>query len=159
MAKSSQSKSVSNKKHVLKQILTEACVIYTIVVLLLCGILLFMAENGTLAPASFLFVLPFAVCIAVANALRQRTGLSALLKFILHFVLTVGGFYFFLYLPAFSGTPDSVSIVVLFVFAVFYLIVYGLVRLFTHRWERQIRLESDYKSQFSAASDERYREK
>ena len=134
----------------IKILLSSSCVTYSVIVMLLCVILLFTGNaSGVVSPLNFLLVFPFSICFSIANYVDRNTKLSTLLKTVIHFVLTVGGFFCFLYLPAFSGNSDSNSIVVFAVFAICYLIVYGVILLFRKRWSKEVHLDGAYTSQFS----------
>lgn len=136
----------------LRSILIGAACTYTVIVLFLCFILTGIADgtSGVIAPMNFLFVFPFSLCFSVANYLHRGLKLGGFAKFILHFLLTVGGFFFFLYLPAFSGKDSSSSFLVLLVIAILYLTVYGVMLLFRKRWNREFRDKDNYTPQFSA---------
>lgn len=140
----------SPNKSPMKSILRATCTVYTVIVLSLCVILLFASENlaRAVSPVNFLLILPFSFVFSAANYVDGHSKLHQFPKSLIHFVLTVGGFFCFLYLPAFSGASESNSLVVFAVFTVLYLIVYGLVLLFRFRLKRELHLESDYEPQF-----------
>ena len=139
---------------VLRRILSKACISYTVIALLICFILTGIADKVAISSISFLLIFPFSVCFAAANELLRTERLNGLLKFVFHAVLTIGGFFCFLYLPAFSGNGGASSLVVLAVFALLYFAVYGAIALFRSRWKKQLRMEADYKPQFSKAEED-----
>ena len=151
---------MSSPKHSpVKAILRATCAAYTVIVLFLCLVLLFTSDNAdrTVSPLNFLLVLPFSLVFSVANYVDRETKLHPLPKSLLHFLLTVGGFFCFLYLPAFPNQGESSSLVVFGVFTLLYLIVYGLVLLFRFRLRKELRLESDYTPQFQGEEGSRNR--
>lgn len=137
---------------VLLAVFRKACVCYTVILLFLCLILTAVSEGtaAAVSPLNFLLVFPFAVCFASANYIDKKTRLSGFIKFLLHFILTVGGFFFFLLLPISYGNSESNSFLLLCFFAVCYLIVYGTILLFRKRWKKEFESEKTYTSQFSA---------
>lgn len=141
-----------------QKIMTDSCIVYAVIVIVLCVLLLFVSEGASRAvsPLNFLLVFPFSVLFSSANYIGKSTRLSSILRFIIHAVFTVGGFFVFLYLPAFSGSSESSSLVVFIVFLALYLIVYGTVILFRRRWKKELSAESDYTPQF-ASRDEKDR--
>ena len=143
------------RKSVLKKLLTDTAIIYTVIVVFLCILLIFLSEGASraISPLNFLLVLPFSLFFASANYIEKHTRLNAFLKFVIHAVFTVGGFFCFLYLPAFSDNSQSGSFVVFIVFAALYLAVYGVIQLFRRRWRKELSAESAYKPQFKHGDD------
>ncbi|MBR2907288.1 MAG: hypothetical protein IKC26_04515 [Clostridia bacterium] len=136
----------------LRSILIGAACTYTAIVLFLCFILTGISDNasGVVSPLNFLLVFPFSLCFSVANFLHRSPKLGGFVKFVLHLLFTVGGFFCFLYLPAFSGKSTSSSFIVLIVVAVLYLISYGTVLLFRKRWKREFHKEKEYTPLFAS---------
>ena len=134
----------------IKQILVTSAVIYTLSVLLISFILTGLSGDQAIDPIRFLLIFPFSLSLAIGNHLYKFCKRSAFFAFLYHFLFTVGGFYLFLYLPAYREASSSSSFLVLLFFAVIYLVVYGVCALFRNRWKKQVRLESDYQPQFSS---------
>lgn len=145
------SKSTS-KSQVIKRIFRSSCIIYTVIALFLCLILMMISEDlsKAISPKNFLLIFPFSVCLATANLLDKSSRLAQFYKSLLHAGITLGGFFLFLYLPAFRGTSDSNFFVVLLVFVVCYALIYGLTLLFRYRIRKEFGEETEYKPQFSA---------
>ena len=145
-----------SSSHPLRMILKHACVCYTVTALVLCTVLLliFGGSSGTISPLSFLLIFPFSVCYAVAAFLYKKTALPLAAKVILHFLFTVGGFFFFVFLPARSANRESGSVAILITFIIGYLIIFGLTALFTRRWKKETDCEEDYTPQFSTKNKE-----
>ena len=133
-----------------KHIFVSSAVIFTMVVLLLGFILAGTSGDLSIDPIRFLLIYPFALSLATGNHLHKAKKKSPLLSFLFHFLFTVGGFFLFLYLPAYKGASSSSSFLVLLLFAVIDLAVYGIYAIFRNRWKKQVRLESDYQPQFSS---------
>ena len=142
--------SKSKPTSTIKKIFVDASIIYTAVVLFVCLVLTGMTENPpSVSPLNFLFIFPFSLCFSLANYLHHSDRIGAAFKFILHFLLTVGGFFCFLYLPAFPNGKTASSVLVLFIVIVVYLFVYGIVLLLSRRWKREFQSEASYTPQFS----------
>jgi hypothetical protein len=84
------------------------------------------------------------------NHLHKAKEKSPFLSFLFNFIFTVGGFFLFLYLPAYKDASSSSSFLLLLLFVAVYLVIYGIDALFRSRWKKQVRLESDYQPQFSS---------
>lgn len=142
----SDSKKIHNA---VRKILRNTCICYTVLVLALCFILLWGA-SAPIYPSSFLLMFPFALCFCIASQAHQSKRIPSLLKFVIHFVLTVGGFFCFMYLPAFSDSSESMSMVVFTVFVLCYLVTYGLIMLFRKRWKKEFGPEPEYTPLYSS---------
>ena len=150
--------SVPSRNSALKRIFASACVTYSAIVVFLCLLLLVVSESlsRAVSPLNFLLIFPFSFLFSVANYIDRTAKISAFVKFLIHAVCTVGGFFCFLYLPAFGSRSESSSFVVFIAFLLLYLLVYGTVLLFRRRWKKEISAETEYKPQFQkGASDER----
>ena len=150
--------SVPTRNLALKKIFASACITYSVIVVFLCLLLLVVSESlsRAVSPLNFLLVFPFSFFFSAANYIDRTTKLSAFVKFLIHAVCTVGGFFCFLYLPAFGGRSESSSFVVFIAFLLLYLLVYGTVLLFRRRWKKEISAEAEYKPMFQKGdSDDR----
>lgn len=143
----------SKTTYSIKKILINTAITYTTVVLFVCFVLTGVTENSAnISPLNFLYIFPFSLCFSFANYLHRSERIGIAVKFVLHFFLTIGGFFFFLYLPAFKNGKRSSSILVLFIITIVYLLVYGIVLLLSKRWKREFHPEGSYTPQFSAKS-------
>lgn len=136
-----------------KQIFVSSAVLFTVAVLLLGFILAGTSGDLSIDPIRFLLIYPFALSLATGNHLHEAKKHSPFLAFLFNFIFTVGGFFLFLYLPAYKGASSSSSFLILLLFTLIYLVIYGIDALFRSRWKKQIRLESDYQPQFSKQKD------
>lgn len=137
-----------------KQIFVSSAVLFTVAVLLLGFILAGTSGDLSIDPIRFLLIYPFALSLATGNHLHKAKKHSPFLAFLFHFLFTVGGFFLFLYLPAYKGASSSSSFLILLLFTLIYLVIYGIYALFRSRWKKQVRLESDYQPQFSSEKGE-----
>ena len=138
-----------------QKILTGGAVIYTLFVLLLAFL-----QGQAVASGSLRFLLLFSLCFSCANYIQIHTKISGFLKFIIHFLLTVGGLFLFVILPTPNeGSSSSRYFVVLCFFTVLYLLVYGSIVFFRSRWKKEIRQEEAYAPQFAAKDNTVHTEK
>lgn len=132
-----------------KHIALGTCVYYTAATFFL--LFVFFALNidlsGGMQTVALIAILPFAFCFSLANCIYRHTALAASLRFVLHYILTVGGAFLFLFLPNRDPQQKSSSALLLFlVFTVIYLIVMVTVLVIAGRIKRVKRDEGNYHS-------------
>ena len=136
-----------------KFLLTCTCVYYTASIVLLClAQLLFSQGEGALGQvnlsgARLLWLLPFALTLTLARVLRSLPSLPGGLKFPLHMVTTLLGFFLFAYLPARKGTVQN-PVVFFSLLLVVYLLIALIWYLFHRRYHDQKDRETPYHSQY-----------
>lgn len=140
-------KSESNARRYLKKIALHSCVYYTAVtffVLFLYVLLMRDLSRGLQAFALIMF-LPFSICFASANIIYRETPLSKWARVTLHYLLTVGGAYVFLYLPNKDPQQSGAAALVLFlIFTLIYVIIMSIVLGVSSRIHRVKRDEEKY---------------
>ena len=102
--------------------------VYTMTALLL--ILLNLMIAGTLSDTvidtgAFLWVLAFALCFAIANAVQHVPSMPRWGGILLHFTLVTTGAFLFLYLPNNRGTTGSGKLMMVCILVVLYWIGMG----------------------------------
>ena len=136
-----------NTKEFFKRIALGSCVYYTAVtflVLFIYFILNFDLADGMQALA-LIAILPFAVCFASANTIYRHTSLAKWLRVMIHYMLTVGGAFLFLYLPNKDPQQSGKQGLILYlVFTLLYAIVMGIVLAVSGRIHRVTRDEGKY---------------
>ena len=98
-------------------------------------------------PVILLAILPFAFFFAVANTIYRYTEIKFGYKALIHYILTVGGTFLFLYLP--NKDPQqrgSVMLVLFLIFTVAYFLIMGTIWTIKARIKRVSRDESKYHS-------------
>ena len=133
-------------KKVFGKIALMSCVYYTasvFLILLLSAIVSRDLSHGV-KPVSLILILPFAVLFAAANYLYRHAAFGKFWRLLLHFILTVGGAFCFLYLP--NRGDGGRGGVLLLVLTVLYAVIMGTVLLIGARVRRVTRDESDYQS-------------
>ena len=136
-----------NTKQILKKIALGSCVYYTAVtffVLFLYFVLNFDLADGMQALA-LIAILPFSIFFASANTLYRHATLAKWLRVLLHYVLTVGGAFVFLYLPNKDPQQTGKQALILFlVFTVLYALIMGTILVISGRIHRVKRDEGKY---------------
>ena len=133
------------EKNIWAQIGLNACVYYTVtVLLLLCLFSLFGVNTEGVQPIKLLAILPFSLLFSAANALYRKAGFSKGGRVLLHFLMTVGGAFVFLYMP--NRQPETNPWLMLLIMVVLYWIVMGTILTIGARIERVKRDSSQYQS-------------
>ena len=138
-----------NAKDYTKQIALGACVYYTAATFLL--LFIYFALNvdlsGGMQAIALICILPFAVCFSAANTIYRHTALDRWLRVVIHYMLTVGGAFFFLYLPNKDPQQKSSTALLLFVvLSILYVLIMGTVLVVNSRIHRVKRDEAKYNS-------------
>ena len=95
-------------KQFAKSAISKTTAYFTIAVLLFSIVMLFSLpgeETLSLDPYRIICLLPFCLCLAIANTTLNCTKIESVTRWIVHFVLTVLGAFLFLILPA--DLPES----------------------------------------------------
>ena len=138
-----------------KRFVAGACLRYT---LLTVGVLvvhaLFTAlESGTnpyIDPSLLWLLIPFALCLTAAAAIRRADKLSRAVRYTLHPLLSLGSFYLCLYLPyQIDAKPRAATtFVILLCAAAVYAAIVGVMALITHRRRQKTLDKTPYVSRF-----------
>ncbi len=118
---------------VAKRVITQTCVIFTLLVLLVFVI-------GSAVPAfgnaidlkNILVILFFAFLFAAANLLLSLERIPVILRILLHFAATAIGFYVVFILIAAKATAPSAVFVMLGFYTLLYALLMGLYQLLFH---------------------------
>ena len=124
------------KLQLLKDLLTSACVRFTVfaVCLMILRILVSGGSaDGSINMVSFLLLFPCGLCTAAASLLR-RTKLSPALFRLLHFLITWMSVFLFLWLPAGRADSPARNLVALAVIAAVYWFCILIARLTVMRF-------------------------
>ncbi len=136
-------------------LLRRTCMLYTAIALFVLLIQLIISGNRQgVSALNFLLLIPFAACIALAGLLRTSDKLPMWGKLLSHPLLTLGGFYLCVYLPArihWRPTPSMTLVI-----PILSTVVYGAsvtVILLVSRRKRQKTVDATpYESQFKSRS-------
>lgn len=138
-----------SSKEYFKKIALGSCVYYTSATFFI--LFLYFALNrdltGGMQTLALIAILPFAVCFSSANVIYCQTSLDKWLRVVLHYVLTVGGAFLFLYLPNKDPQQSGSQAFLLFlVFSLIYTIVMAIILTVSGRIRRVTRDEGKYHS-------------
>jgi threonine/homoserine/homoserine lactone efflux protein len=98
-------------------------------------------------PLALMAILPFAIAFSSANTLYRHSTFPKWLRFFIHYALTVGGAFLFLYLPNKDPQQKASAAFILFlVFTVIYLVIMITVLVISARIHRVKRDEGKYHS-------------
>ena len=138
-----------NSKDYAKKIALGTCVYYTAATFLILFLYFAMNVDTTLGvqPVILLAILPFAFFFTVANTIYRHTEIQFGWKILIHYALTVGGAFLFLYLP--NKDPQQRGAVMLILFLLFtlvYFLIMGTIWTIKARIKRVNRDEAKYHS-------------
>ena len=138
-----------NLKSIIKKILTNACVYFSIITAIYAVVVMIVYVDDTSVLLDASRVLLFFVAsllFACANGIFGLAKLPSPAKLLIHYLLSLFAFYSCMMLPI---SPDpSVLLVGLSLFSVFYFILAALIALFTSRYKARENKTTEYKSQF-----------
>ena len=140
------------KKNHFKKIMLDTCIYYTAVTFFV--LFLYFLINADLSrgvhPVSLILFLPFSFCFAAANYYFKHARSGTALKVFLHYTLTLGGTWLFLFLPNKAKGQSASGAFILFVaLSVLYAIVMTVILVIRSRYNRVTRDESDYVSVYN----------
>ena len=136
-------------KDLAKHIALWSCVYYTAATffILFLYFLLNADLSGGLKAVALIAILPFSVCFSAANTVYRRTKLTLVPRVMIHYLLTVGGAFIFLYLPNKDPQQSASTAFILFlIFTFLYALVMGVILYVGHRIHRVQRDEANYHS-------------
>ena len=130
-------------------ILRVACVYYTVTTFILIFLFWLVSNDITRAmhPIALMLVLPFAICFATANTLWKRATFKGFLAVLVHYALTIGGIWLFLFLPNKNTDSQASGALILFlVMTLIYALIMGGVVYMRRRIGHMTRETSEYTS-------------
>ena len=133
-----------------KQIALYACVYFTVTTFLISSIY-WVLNTGNITSGfnlvALLLVFPFSCLFSAANWIYRHTDMQKWVRVFIHYTLTVGGAFIFLFLPNKAPTQKaSASLLLFLVFTVLYAIIMGIVLGISARIHRVKREASQYRS-------------
>lgn len=141
-------KGIKNMKQFTKSVFSKATAYFTIAVLIFSALTLLSfsdAESISLDPFRIICILPFCICLAIANTTLKYNKIEAVTRWLVHSVLTILGAFIFLILPA--ELPESSGNFMGFILILFaYIIGVLLYALFSKRIKSTIKEDAKLKS-------------
>ena len=134
----------------IKKYLCVACVCFTIItaVYMLIMTLIYLGDDSVPveAPHVVLFFV-FSVLFALANAILSIKTIHAAVRYFLHYIICVFGFYSCIMLPV--SPTNAAALIMSFLFTFFYVIVMVIIAVFKSRLKRNRETTVTYTKQFS----------
>jgi hypothetical protein len=136
-----------NAKDYAKKIALGTCIYYTAATFLILFLYFVLNVDTTLGvqPVILIAILPFAFFFAVANTIYRHTELEIGWRILIHYTLSVGGAFLFLYLPNKDPAQSSAAALLLFlIFTLIYFLIMGTIWTIRARIKRVKRDEAKY---------------
>ena len=129
------------KKNILfgaKRVITQTCVIFTLLVLLVFVIGSAVPDFGNAIDLkNILVILFFAFLFAAANRLLALERMSVILRILLHYAATAIGFYIVFILIAAKASAPSAIFVMLAFYTLLYALLMGIYQVFFHTLKKK----------------------
>lgn len=138
-----------NIKTVLKKLLTDSSVYFTLIAALYSLLMLIVnvAEEEVLLSAErLLLMFIFSVLAAMAQALRRLTVLHGAIRLLLHYGILAMAFYLCFLLPA--SMRAAQVLIGLFAFTILYAVVMGVIAIFRARFRANAEQEEAYTNRY-----------
>ncbi len=136
-----------NAKDYAKKIALGTCIYYTAATFLILFLYFILNVDTTLGvqPVILIAILPFAFFFAVANTIYRHTELEIGWRALIHYALTVGGAFLFLYLPNKDpGQKTAAALLLFLIFTIVYFLIMGTIWTIQSRIKRVKRDEAKY---------------
>ncbi len=136
-----------NAKDYAKKIALGTCIYYTAVTFLILFLYFALNVDTTMGvqPVILIAILPFAFFFSVANVIYRHTEKKIGWRALIHYTLTVGGAFLFLYLPNKDPHQKASVALLMFVLAtVIYFLIMGTIWVLQARIKRVKRDEAKY---------------
>lgn len=141
-----------NIKRTIKKILTDACVLFSLITAAYALIvwLMYVNQDDVLVDAGrVLLFFVFSLLVSGANGFYRLHSLAGALRLTVHFLVCTLAFYLCFLLPL--SMPDSSVLVGIVLFILAYFLVMGIVAGFSSRFRKNREAAEEYKSQYTKA--------
>ena len=126
----------------IKSWLSKSCVCFTVITLFMLLSALTESKGEQIVHiAQVLRTFPCSLCMGFAFVLLKRQSIARWVRILLHYLLCVGSFFCFLYLPVSLSGQAIAGLVMLVLFSAIYWILFGLTVLVVSR--ARILMEQD----------------
>ena len=136
-----------------KKLLNSACIIFTVItaayMLILQIINITDSDAGIEASRVLLFFI-FSLLLSTANVILSTNKIHAALRYIIHYVISIFGFWTCFCLP--NKMNFSRTLVGIVIFSIAYIIVMSVIGIFSRRFKKAQKPERKYEKQFSTRS-------
>lgn len=134
----------------IKKTLNATAIWFTIIMagyMLILQIMNVGEDSAAVESFRVLLIFLFALLFSIANTIRSSTGIHSVLRHILHYLITVFAFYACFMLPV--DMRQSFMITGVIIFTVAYLIVIGIIAIFSARLKANREKNTVYSNQFN----------
>ena len=138
-----------NIKQTIKKILTDACVLFSLITAayaLIVWLVYVNQEQVLMEAGRVVLFFVFSLLVSGANGIYRHKPLSAALRLTLHFLICTLAFYLCFLLPL--SMPGSSVLVGLIFFVLAYFLVMGIVAGLASRFRKNREASEEYKSQY-----------
>ena len=121
----------------IKQLLSGACIYYTVASLLVLGISILIKGSlnaVVIGVGNVLLLFPFGVAMSGAQMILQHTKQSNGMRRLWHFLITLTAFYLFLWLPARAKSQFTGHLLALVLITLLYWVVILIAHLIKKRY-------------------------
>ena len=136
-------------KKLLKELSVKACIYFSIIIAVYSFVaLIFNSQDDVvlLNAGNILLYFVFAILLTIANKIFSLKTINVALRLAVHLIICAIAFYSCLLLPL-SLTPSQTFVGMTF-FIIVYLIVAGIVAIFSARLKKNLEKSENYTSQF-----------
>ena len=137
-------------KKLFKKLLTSTCIVFTVlnmVYMLLLQITNIEDTDAAVQAGRVLLFFVFSLMLSIANAAFSIEKLHLALRYIIHYAITVFGFWTCICLPL--NNRFSTTLVAIVAFSIIYAITMLLISIFGRRMKKNKKNEIKYEKQFS----------
>ena len=137
-------------KKLFKKLLTSTCIVFTVltmVYMLLLQITNIEDTDAAVQAGRVLLFFVFSLMLSIANTAFSIEKLHLALRYIIHYAITVFGFWTCICLPL--NNRFSTTLVAIVAFSIIYAITMLLISIFGRRMKKNKKNEIKYEKQFS----------
>lgn len=119
--------------------LTQGCVYFTVLSLLIILVNLLLTDNATekgISPAAFLLFFPCGLCMSAGQLLLRAKTLPRWSRYLLHYIISVLAIFLMFYLPTSSHADTMTKLLMFTLLSVVYWALFGVVMLIYTRVQK-----------------------
>lgn len=119
--------------------LTQGCVYFTVLSLLIILVNLLMTEGAAskgISPVAFLLFFPCGLCMSAGGLLLHSNTIPRWGRYLLHYVISVLAIFLMLYLPVSTNSNPMNKLLMFILLSVVYWALFGIVMLIYTRVRR-----------------------
>ena len=139
-----------NIKQTIRKILTDACVLFSIITAayaLIVALVYVNQEQVLIEAGRVILFFVFSLLVSAANIIYRTKTMSGAVRLLLHFLICTLAFYLCFLLPL--SMPGSSVLVGIIFFVLVYFLVMGIISLFASRFRKNRDANEEYQSQYT----------